>query len=79
MAVNMPIQGGAADIMKQAMILVDQALREQGLRSRILLQVHDELLPVSYTHLDVYKRQPVGMCTLMLSTVISTRSAMPRS
>jgi DNA polymerase-1 len=44
MAVNMPIQGGAADIMKQAMILVDEALRETGLRSRILLQVHDELL-----------------------------------
>ena len=44
MAVNMPIQGGAADIMKQAMILVDEALRERGLRSRILLQVHDELL-----------------------------------
>jgi DNA polymerase I len=44
MAVNMPIQGGAADIMKQAMILVDQGLRESGLRSRILLQVHDELL-----------------------------------
>jgi DNA polymerase I len=44
MAVNMPIQGGAADIMKQAMILVDAALREAGLRSRILLQVHDELL-----------------------------------
>ncbi len=44
MAVNMPIQGGAADIMKQAMILVDAALRESGLRSRMLLQVHDELL-----------------------------------
>jgi DNA polymerase I len=44
MAVNMPIQGGAADIMKQAMILVDDALRESGLRSRMLLQVHDELL-----------------------------------
>jgi DNA polymerase-1 len=44
MAVNMPIQGGAADIMKQAMILVDAALRDKGLRSRILLQVHDELL-----------------------------------
>jgi DNA polymerase-1 len=44
MAVNMPIQGGAADIMKQAMILVDDALREAGLRSRMLLQVHDELL-----------------------------------
>jgi DNA polymerase-1 len=44
MAVNMPIQGGAADIMKRAMILVDQAIRDAGLRSRILLQVHDELL-----------------------------------
>jgi DNA polymerase I len=44
MAVNMPIQGGAADIMKQAMILVDAALRDAGLHSRILLQVHDELL-----------------------------------
>ncbi len=44
MAVNMPIQGGAADIMKQAMILVDTALRDAGLRSRMLLQVHDELL-----------------------------------
>jgi DNA polymerase I len=44
MAVNMPIQGGAADIMKQAMILVNAALREAGLRSRMLLQVHDELL-----------------------------------
>ena len=44
MAVNMPIQGGAADIMKQAMILVDAALRDSALRSRILLQVHDELL-----------------------------------
>ena len=44
MAVNMPIQGGAADIMKQAMILVDEALHDADLRSRMLLQVHDELL-----------------------------------
>jgi len=44
MAVNMPMQGGAADIMKRAMILVDHALRTLALRSRILLQVHDELL-----------------------------------
>ncbi|MBV8528466.1 MAG: DNA polymerase I [Candidatus Dormibacteraeota bacterium] len=44
MAVNMPMQGAAADIMKRAMIRVDEALRESGLRSRMLLQVHDELL-----------------------------------
>jgi DNA polymerase-1 len=44
MAVNMPIQGGAADIMKRAMILVDDSLRENMMASRMLLQVHDELL-----------------------------------
>ena len=44
MAVNMPMQGAAADIMKRAMILVDTAIREAQLRSRMLLQVHDELL-----------------------------------
>jgi DNA polymerase-1 len=44
MAVNMPIQGGAADIMKLAMIRFDSALRSAGLRSRLLLQVHDELV-----------------------------------
>ncbi len=43
-AVNMPIQGMAADIMKQAMIDVFAALRQSGLRARMLLQVHDELL-----------------------------------
>ncbi len=44
MAVNMPIQGAAADIMKLAMIRCDAALREAGVRSRLLLQVHDELV-----------------------------------
>jgi DNA polymerase-1 len=44
MAVNMPLQGGAADIMKRAMILVDSSLRENMLSSRMLLQVHDEIL-----------------------------------
>jgi DNA polymerase-1 len=44
MALNAPIQGSAADIIKVAMLRVDGALREAGLRSRMLLQVHDELV-----------------------------------
>jgi DNA polymerase-1 len=44
MALNAPIQGSAADIIKVAMLGVDRRLRQQGLRSRLLLQVHDELV-----------------------------------
>ncbi|MFF9500377.1 DNA polymerase I [Streptomyces sp. NPDC014656] len=44
MALNAPIQGTAADIVKIAMLKVDQALTEAGLASRMLLQVHDEIV-----------------------------------
>jgi DNA polymerase-1 len=44
MAVNMPIQGTAADILKRAMIDVDRALAERHARARMILTVHDELL-----------------------------------
>ncbi|WP_207929125.1 DNA polymerase I [Actinomadura sp. 6K520] len=44
MALNAPVQGSAADIVKIAMLRVDEALTAAGLRSRLLLQVHDELV-----------------------------------
>ena len=44
MALNAPIQGSAADIIKVAMLRVDEQIKRSGLRSRMLLQVHDELL-----------------------------------
>jgi DNA polymerase-1 len=43
-ALNAPIQGTAADIMKLAMNQIAQQIQEQGLKSRMLLQVHDELV-----------------------------------
>ncbi|MGZ8742986.1 MAG: DNA polymerase, partial [Nocardioides sp.] len=44
MALNAPIQGSAADLIKVAMLGVDRAIQEAGLASRMLLQVHDELV-----------------------------------
>jgi DNA polymerase-1 len=55
MALNAPIQGSAADIIKVAMLRVDEALRETRTQSRMLLQVHDELVfevaPGEFEHL----------------------------
>ena len=43
-ALNMPIQGTAADIMKLAMVRVEQRLKREGLAAKLIMQVHDELI-----------------------------------
>lgn len=43
-AINAPLQGSAADIIKKAMIAVDAEMRRRGMRSRMIMQVHDELI-----------------------------------
>jgi len=48
-AMNMPIQGTAADLMKLAMLHVERRMRKEQLKSQLLLQIHDELLVETYT------------------------------
>lgn len=58
-AMNSPIQGSAADIIKIAMIRVDNRLRDEGFKSRLLLQVHDELL------IEAHKDEVNAVCELL--------------
>jgi len=67
-AINAPIQGTAADMIKLAMIRIDAALREAQLRSKMILQVHDELI------LDVYKEELDTVKALVLEHM---RAALP--
>ncbi|WP_392426159.1 DNA polymerase I [Barrientosiimonas humi] len=69
MALNAPIQGSAADIIKRAMLRVDAALRDSGATSRMLLQVHDELVlevaPGEASDLETLVRREMGAAVEM--------------
>ena len=69
MALNAPIQGSAADIIKLAMLRVDSALREAGAASRQLLQVHDELVleiaPGEHADVEALVRKEMGEAIAM--------------
>ena len=61
-AINAPIQGGAADIMKLAMIAVHRELKERGLQSKVILQVHDELVVDMLRSEEAQVRELVVRC-----------------
>ncbi len=62
-AMNAPIQGTAADIMKIAMIEVEKKLSSEGLRSKMILQVHDELV------IEAYKDEKDRVCELLTESM----------
>ena len=64
-AMNMPIQGTAADIIKIAMVRVDRALKDGGYKARLVLQIHDELI------VDTPKDEAEAVAKLMQSCMES--------
>jgi DNA polymerase-1 len=76
-AINAPIQGTAADIMKMAMIRIQPALTEAGLRGRMILQVHDELViecPKAELNATARLVQQVMETAYLLSIPLSTEA-----
>jgi DNA polymerase-1 len=76
-AINAPLQGGAADIIKRAMVRLPAALREAGFSGRLLLQVHDELLfeapeAEAAAFAEVAKRVMEGAAALSVPLVVET-------
>jgi DNA polymerase-1 len=83
-AINAPIQGAAADIIRRAMVRMPRALREAGLHARMLLQVHDELVfeapedeaeRVCSVVSEVMRRAPEPAVALTVPLVVDARAA----
>jgi len=77
-AINAPIQGSSSDIIKLAMLKIQASMEEQNLKSRILLQVHDELLlEVSVNELesvkDIVRREMTNACPLRVPLVVNIK------
>ena len=78
-AINMPIQGTASDIVKIAMIRVNDALRTAGLETKMIMQVHDELLFESpkaevKAATDIIKREMEAAATLDVPLTVEVGS-----
>jgi DNA polymerase-1 len=76
-AINAPLQGGAADIIKRAMVRLPAVLQAEGLKSRLILQVHDELLleapeAEAETLANVARRVMESAATLSVPLVVET-------
>ena len=74
-AINAPIQGGAADIIKLAMIAVYRRFEKEGLQSKMVLQVHDELVfdvvPQERDRvMEIVKQEMEGVCTLAVPLIV---------
>lgn len=74
-AINAPIQGTAADIIKKAMINVNRSLKEAGMETAMILQVHDELVFDAPAHekeavMDIVKREMETVFELKVPLVV---------
>ena len=75
-ALNMPLQGTASDIIKLAMIEVDKTLKKQNLKSKLILQIHDELIIDAHPEeinkvKDILKEKMENIVSLNVPLVVS--------
>ncbi|MCZ6892105.1 MAG: DNA polymerase I [Chloroflexi bacterium] len=74
MAINMPVQGGAADVIKIAMVRIHDRMAERGVKSRMLLQVHDELIfEVPPEEMDLMKETVLELMPSALELSVSLK------